>query len=150
MMSVRCWPYHMYWWLRQQFGISKNEEVIGNDLPLLCKYELFKGLIMVSGAVRATTTVVRHQDVPRAPPDNKSRVCCCRNFRQNVINSDYDMTKQLCMKCIYDKICSNSQPNWVPLPTCLKCDVTNLSLTAGIVALHIPLWRVRECKEVIR
>ena len=39
-----------------------------------------------------------------SPPDNKSRGCCCRNSRPTVINPDYNMTKQRCMKHIYDKI----------------------------------------------
>ena len=29
-----------------------------------------------------------------------------------------------------------------PSPTCRHCDVTHLSLTTGVVALHIPSWRV--------
>ena len=43
---------------------------------------------------------------------------------------------------IYDKIRSKSPPNRATLPTCLQCDVTHLSLTTGVVALHIPSRRV--------
>ena len=82
-----------------------------------------------------------------SPPDNKSRGCCCRNSRPTVINPDYNMTNQLCMKRSYDKIRSKSPPNRAPSPTCLHCDITHLFLTTGIVALHIPSWRVRERKE---
>ena len=40
---------------------------------------------------------------------------------------------------------SKSPPNRALSPTCLHCDITHLSLMTGIVALHIPSWRVREC-----
>ena len=77
-----------------------------------------------------------------SPPDNKSRGCCCRNSRPTVINPDYNMTKQRYITRIYDKIRSNSPPNRATSPTCLHCDVTHLSLTTGVVALHIPSRRV--------
>ena len=82
-----------------------------------------------------------------SPPDNKSRGCCCRNSRPTVINPDYNMTKQRCMKRIYDKIRSKSPPNRATSPTCLHCDVTHLSLTTGVVALHIPSWRIEVREE---
>ena len=82
-----------------------------------------------------------------SPPDNKSRGCCCRNSRPTVINPDYNMTKQLFMKRIYDKIRSKSPPNRASLLTCLHCDVTHLPLTTGIVAVHIPSRRVQEREE---
>ena len=87
-----------------------------------------------------------------SPPDNKSRGCCCRNSRPTVINPDYNMTKQRCMKRIYDKIHPKSPPNLPTSPTCLHCDVTHLSLTTGVVALHIPSWRfeVREERRQAR
>ena len=72
-----------------------------------------------------------------SPPDNKSRGCCCRNSLPTVINPDYNMTKQRYITRIHDKIHSKSPPNRVTLPTCLHCDVTHLSLTTGVVALHI-------------
>ena len=37
---------------------------------------------------------------------------------------------------------SKSPPNRATSPTCLHCDVTHLSLTTGVVALHIPSRRV--------
>ena len=83
----------------------------------------------------------------RSLPDNKSWGCCYCNSRLTVINPDYNMTKQLCHNRICDKICSKSPPNWAPSPTYLHCDVTHLSLTTGILALHIPLWRVGWCEE---
>ena len=43
---------------------------------------------------------------------------------------------------IYDKIRSKSPPNRATSPSCLHCDVTHLSLTTGVEALHIPSWRV--------
>ena len=82
-----------------------------------------------------------------SPPENKSRGCCCRNSRPTVINPDYIMTKQLFMKRIYGKIRSKSPPNRAPSPSCLHCDVMHLSLTTGLVALHIPSWRVWEREE---
>ena len=82
-----------------------------------------------------------------SPPDNKSRGCCCRNSRPTVINPDYNMTKQRCMKRIYDKIHTKSPPNLATSPTCLHCDVTHHSLTTGVVALHIPSWRIEVREE---
>ena len=55
---------------------------------------------------------------------------------------DYNMTKQRCIKRIYDRIRSKSPPNRATLPTCLHCDVTHPSLTTGVVALRIPSRRV--------
>ena len=54
------------------------------------------------------------------------------------------------MKRIYDKIRPKLSPNRMTSPTCLHCDVTHLSLTTGVVALHIPSWRVgvrEECRQ---
>ena len=82
-----------------------------------------------------------------SPPDNKSRGCCCRNSRPTVINPDYNMTKQRCMKRIDDKIRPKSPPNRATSLTCLHCDVTHLSLTTGVVALHIPSWRIQVREE---
>ena len=82
-----------------------------------------------------------------SPPDNKSRGCCCRNSLPTVINPDYNMTKQRCMKRIYDKIHPKSPPNLATSPTCLHRDVTHLSLTTGVVALHIPSWRIEVREE---
>ena len=82
-----------------------------------------------------------------SPPDNKSRGCCCRNSLPTVINPDYNMTKQRCMKRIYEKIHPKSPPNLATSPTCLHCDVTHLSLTTGVVALHIPSWRIEMREE---
>ena len=87
---------------------------------------------------------LRSRDVPA--PDNKSLGCCCRNFLRTVINPDYNMTKQRYITRIYDKIRSKS-PNRATSPTCIHCDVTHLSLTTGVVALYIPLRRVRVCEE---
>ena len=82
-----------------------------------------------------------------SPPDNKSLGCCCRNSRPTVINPDYNMTKQHWMKRIYDKIHPKSPPNLATSPACLHCDVTHLSLTTGVVALHIPSWRIEVREE---
>ena len=81
-----------------------------------------------------------------SPPDNKSLGCCCCNSLPTVINPDYNMTKQLCMKRIYDKIRSKSPPNRAPPPTCFHCDIMHLSLMTGIAALHSLSWRVWERK----
>ena len=75
---------------------------------------------------------------------NNTRVICWR--QPNVINPDDNMTKQRCMKRIYDKIRPKSPPNRATSPTCLHYDVTQLSLTTG-VALHIPWWRIEEREE---
>ena len=75
-----------------------------------------------------------------------------RNSLPTVINPDYNMTKQRCMKRIYDKIRPKSPPNRATSPTCLHCDITHLSLTTGVVAIHIPSWRteVREERRQVR
>ena len=80
-----------------------------------------------------------------SPPESALWGCCWHNSRQTVINPDYSMTKQLCTKCIYDKI--HSKSNRTTLPTCVLCNVTHISLTTGVAALHIPSWRVREREE---
>ena len=59
----------------------------------------------------------------------------------------YNMSKQRYITRIYDKIRSKSRPNRATSPTCLHCDVTHLSLTAGVVALHIPSRRVEVREE---
>ena len=74
---------------------------------------------------------------------NKSQGCCCRNSRPTIINPDHNMTEQLCIKRIWQNMFKIS-PNRVALSTCLHCDITHLSLTTGVVALHIPSWRVWE------
>ena len=84
---------------------------------------------------------------------NNTRVICCpapgrpesaahNNSRPTVINPDYNMTKQRYITHIHDKIRSKSPPNRATSPTCLHWDVTHLSLTTGVVALHIPSRRV--------
>ena len=89
--------------------------------------------------------VVQHRLRSRdVPPGNKSRGCCWRNSRSTVINPDYNMINQLCMKRLYGKMRSNYLPNRATSPSCLHCDVTHFSLTTGVVALHIPWWRARE------
>ena len=128
-------------------------------------YQLgFKGLITVGRELRqqhpsdllsgaGTSRERSSRDVPA--PDNKSLGCCCRNSRPTVINPDYNMTKQRCMKRIYDKIHPKSPPNLATSPTCLHCDVTHISLTTGVVALHIPSWRIevreerREARKIV-
>ena len=56
-------------------------------------------------------------------------------------------SQQIWIKCIYNKIHSKPPPNRVTSPTCLHCDVMHLSLMTGVVALHIPLWRLGEREE---
>ena len=80
-------------------------------------------------------------------PDNKSRGFCFRNSWLTMINPDYNMNKQHCIKRIYDKICSKSPLNRATSSTCLHCDVMHLSLTTGVAALHISSWRVGVHKE---
>ena len=48
---------------------------------------------------------LRSWNIPAA--DNKSLRCCCSNSWLTVINPDYNMTEQLCIKCIYDQIILN-------------------------------------------
>ena len=78
---------------------------------------------------------LRSQDIPVL--DNKSWECCCHNSLPSMINPDYNMTKQLCIKYIYEKIHLKSPPNQVTSPTWLDCDVTHFSLMTGVVASHI-------------
>ena len=123
----------------------------GKQTCITCKTVLtnamFKWLIMVGRELRqqhpsdllscaGTSRERRSRDVP---PDNKSR--------PTVINPDYNMTKQRYITRIYDKIRSKSPPNRATAPTCLHCDVTHLSLTTGVVALHIAPRRVRVREE---
>ena len=99
---------------------------------------MFKGLITVGRELRQQhPTIVQRRDVPRARLDNWSRGCRCRNSRQIVINPDYNMTKQLCMKRIYDLIRSISPPNRAPSPTCLH--VTHLSFSSGNCSFTHPV-----------
>ena len=77
--------------------------------------------------------------------------CCCRNSRPTVVNPEYNMIKQRYIPRIYDKIRSKSPPNRATSPTCLHCDVTHLSLTTGVVALHIPTRGGSECaRNIVR
>ena len=99
---------------------------------------LLKGLITV-GRGAGTSRERSSRDVPAGQQITR---CCCRNSRPTVINPDYNMTKQCYITCIYDKIRLKSPPNRATSPTCLHCDVTHLSLTTGVVALHIPSRRV--------
>ena len=85
--------------------------------------------------------------------DKKSWECCCHNSWPTMINPDYNLTKRLCVTCIYDKIWSKSAPNQAMLPTCFHCDTMHLSLMMGVVALYIPLWRVgvhEECSQACK
>ena len=116
-------------------------------------YMLFKGLITVGRELRQQhpSDLLSGAGMSR----ERSSRCCCRNSRPTVINPDYNMTKQRCMKRIYDKIHPKSPPNLATSPTCLHCDVTHLSLTTGVVALHIPSWRIevreerREARKIV-
>ena len=82
--------------------------------------------------------------------------CCCCNSLPTVINPDYNMTKQRYITRIYDKIRPKSPPNRATSPTCRHCDVTHLSLTRGVVALHISSQRVgvreehRQARKTVR
>ena len=74
-------------------------------------------------------------------PDDKSQRCFCNNSLPTVINPVYTMTKQLCIKRIYDKnvqIATKSS-DVAYLPPLLH---HNLSSTTGVVGLHISSWRV--------
>ena len=116
---------------------------------------IIKGLVTSGGSYGNNTQVIccpapgRPESTAQgtSPPDNKSRGCCCRNSRPTVINPDYNTTKQRFITHIYDKIHSKSPSSLAPSPTCLHCNVTHLSLTTGVVALHIPSWRVGVRKE---
>ena len=101
-----------------------------------------KGLITVGRELRQQHPSDLLSGAGTSPPDNKSRWCCCRNSRPTVINPDYNMTKQRYITRITTKKRSKSPPNRATSPTCLHCDVTHLSLTTGVVALHIPSRRV--------
>ena len=117
-----------------------------NSLVILDSVVLIKGLITVGRELRqqhpsdllsgdGTSQERSSRDVPAGQQINP------------VINPDYNMTKQWCMKHIYDKIRPKSPPNRATLPICLHCDVTHLSLTTGVVALHIPSWRIEVREE---
>ena len=143
----KCWPHYVIWCYMLStllsslypcvtgFGLrdwSRSGGSYGNNTRVICCPAPGRP----ESAARGTS-----------PPDNKSRGCCCRNSRPTVINPDYNMTKQRCMKRIYDKIRPKSPPNLATSPTCLHCDVTHLSLTTGVVALHIPSWRIEVREE---
>ena len=91
--------------------LVETQRLSGND-------PWFKGLVTIGRELRHNTRVI---SCP-AP----GRPCCCRNYRPTVINPDYKMTKQRCIKCIYDKIRSESPPNQVT------------SLHASIVTSRVP------------
>ena len=131
---------------------------VGRNAPYPCKNKAWLWLrvwLRSGGSYGNNTRVIccpaqrRPKSAARgtSPPDNKSRGCCCRNSRPTVINPDYNMNKQRCMKRIYDKIHPKSPPNLVTSPTCLHCDVTHLCLTTGVVVLYIPSWRIEVREE---
>ena len=70
-------------------------------------------------------------------PDNKWQGCYCHNSQAIVINPDYNVTKELCIKRMCDKICSNSPSNPAMTPTCLHCEFTCFSLLIRVVALQM-------------
>ena len=122
-----CWTTHILTqqpWLRDW---SRSVGSYGNNTRVIC----YRAPGRPASAVRGTP-----------PPDNKSLGCCCCNSWPTMINPDYNMTKQRCIKSIHDKIRSKSPSNKATSPTCLHCDVTHPSLTTGVVALYIPSWRV--------
>ena len=115
--------------LRPETYTSEKQYVYG-DWWFHINYMYF---VICCGA--RTSLEQRSRDVPA--PDNKSlrcKRCCCHNSRLTVINPNYNMTKQHCIKYIYNKIHSKSPPN---RPICLHCDVMHLYLMTGVAALHI-------------
>ena len=76
------------------------------------------------------------------PTPGRPEIAARGTSPRTVINPDYNMTKQRYITRIYDEIRSKSPPNRATSPTCPHCDVTHLSLTTGVVALHIPSRRV--------
>ena len=38
---------------------------------------------------------------------------CCHNSQPTLTNCDYNMTKQICIKCIYDRISCNAVSHWL-------------------------------------
>ena len=105
----------------------------GNNTRVICCPAPGRPESAALGTSRRRTT--NHAGVVAVTPD------------RTVINPDYNMTKQRCMKRIYDKIHPKSPPNLATSPTCLHCDITHLSLTTGVVALHIQSWRIEVCEE---
>ena len=103
---------------------------------------LIKGLFTVGRELRQQHPSDFLSGAGMSRERSKSRGCCCRNCLPTVINPDYNMTNQRNITRIYDKIRSKSPPNRATSPTCLRCDVTHLSLTTEAVALHIPSRRV--------
>ena len=108
--------------------------------------------------VTATTPkwfVFQCRDIPRA--QLKGRPCRTTNH-EGVVDVTPDrlwsipiitwlnnfVSKVFMMKYI---IRSKSPPNRATSPTYCYCDVTHPSLMTGVVALHIPSWRVRVCEE---
>ena len=85
-------------------------------IKLLAANRVFKGLITGGRELRQQ----RPSDLLAG---NKSRGCCCRNSRPTVINPDYDMTKQRCMKRIYEK------------------NTSKITTKSSDVAYLPPLWR---------
>ena len=70
-------------------------------------------------------------------PDNKWRGFYCHISQPIVINPDYNVTIELCIKRMYCKICSNSPSNPEVTPTCLHCEVTCFPLLIRVVALQM-------------
>ena len=129
-VNLLLWMFSVWCHLRDWYRLGGSH---GNNTRVMCCPAKGRS----ENAAQGTTS----------PPESALWGCCWHNSRQTVINpdSDYSTTEQMCTKCIYDKI--HSKSNRATLPTCLHCNVTHISLTTGVAALHIPSCRVREREE---
>ena len=123
-------------WSKMIFPKDFNNELVNS---------LFKGLITVGRELRqqhpsdllsgaGTSRERSSRDVPAGQqivtPDRPWSIPII-TWLNNVILHVFTTKKR-----------SKSPPNRATSPTCLHCDVTHLSLTTGVVALHIPSRRV--------
>ena len=118
---------------------SRSGGSYGNNTRVIC--------CPAPGRPESAARTTNHEGVVAVTPDRPWSIPII-TWLNNVILHAF-MTK-------YDKIRSKSLPNWATSPACLHCDVMHLSLTTGVVALHIPSWRAgvreehRQARKTVR
>ena len=109
-----------------------------------CIILLFKGLITVGKELRQQHPSDLLSGAETSPPEYKSRGCCCPNSQPTVVNPDYNMTKQRCIKRIYHKIRSKSRQNRATSPNSLHCGDTHLLNDGSCSFTHLVLLDRKE------
>ena len=112
---------------------SRSGGSYGNNTRVICCPAPGRPESAARGTSRRRTT--NHEGVVAVTPDRPWSIPII-TWLNNVILHVFTTKKR-----------SKSPPNRATSPTCLHCDVTHLSLTTGVVALHIPSRRVGVCEE---